>query len=90
MGRMKDTHLTSMRTDDEVEHEHEAQKVVQHEVDHHQLIIRPESTWNRAALAEVLKTSAVHHEYIYIHTYIKRGREREREIDTYIHIYTYI
>jgi hypothetical protein len=69
MGHMKDTHLTCMRTDDKVEHEHEAQEVVQHEVDHHQLIIRPESTRNRAALAEVLKTSAVHHEYIYTHTH---------------------
>ena len=50
-----------MRTDDKVEHEHEAQEVVHHEVDHHQLIMRPELTGNRAALRHAAEEHFPHH-----------------------------
>ena len=85
---MKDTHLTCMRTDDEVEHEHEAQEVVQHEVDHHQHIVRPESARNRSALMKILTSQFPTRMHIYMYmyecTYIIHN------IHIYIYIYTYI
>ena len=88
MGHMKDTHLTCMRTDDKVEHEHEAQEVVQHEVDHHQLIVRPESARNRSALMKILTSQFPTRMHIYMYmyecTYIIHN------IHIYIYIYIYI
>jgi len=69
MGHMQDTHLTCMRTDDKVEHEHEAQEVVQHEVDHHQLIVRPESARNRSALMKILTSQFPTRMHIYMYMY---------------------
>ena len=102
MGHMKDTHLTCMRTDDEVEHEHEAQEVVQHEVNHHQLIVRPESARNRTTLMKKKKnltTKFPLHElyvyvlmhiqylhYTYIHTQKHTRRHRHRHRHTHIHM----
>jgi hypothetical protein len=91
-----------VRTDDEVEHEHEAQEVVQHEVDHHQLIVRPESARNRTTLMKkkkILTTKFPLHElyvctyahliptlHIYTHTQKHTRRHRHRHRHTHIHM----